>query len=434
MSDALSRELILPAIRLDVPPRPSGRQVEAFASRSGDLWTLSPRDWVTHQVVQLAVAALITARLEQARAKPSERHPLPDEAGEATLARLAPYFRPHVGLSRQAFLTGVVEAVNGRVPAVVDPLRDGLRRVGVTGRDPLKMIALGLDKVPERARGEFWKGVGSAPAVTALVDALNGPAGPRDLSGLDRGQLARADVVILGGGRATAAYVGSRPQPEGKSWLSVPVGLTRAGRDSPPFGQGPRGGRESGPVEVALRSSGWTEVFETALDAVGRAMAQIDPGGGPSAGRAAGRGGGFGGLGQTVANRLSDARERRTADVIDSLRAVDPLALEMFDHQVVTTAVRVPVPVLDDETLTQLWMPTSALGGPLFTGSPDLFVGQGAEVRSPHRPSRGPARAEPGGARAAAGAGKKRGGRRKPSAGERPERSAEQAPRPAPGD
>ena len=138
MSDALSRELILPAIRLDVPPRPSSRQVEAFVPGSADLWTISPRDWVGTQVVRLGVAALLTARLEQARARPSEQHPLPTEEAETTLTHLASYFRPHVTLSRQAFLTGLVEAVNARVPAAVDPLRDGLRRVGVTGRDRVR--------------------------------------------------------------------------------------------------------------------------------------------------------------------------------------------------------------------------------------------------------------------------------------------------------
>lgn len=372
MSDAVSREMILPAIRLDVPPRPTGQQIQAFAERSADLWAVSPRDLVTQHVIRLAVAAVLEARMEQALAMPLEGHPLPSEAGQPTLAQFVAYFRPHVDLAAQAFRLGVVEAVNARVPAVVDPLRDGLRRVGVTGRDPLKMVALGLEKVPERARAEFWRSVKSSPALTALVDGLSGP-GSRDVSGLDRSHLARADVAILGGGRATAAYVGTRPRAGEKSWLSVPLGLThRAGHSA----ESQRRGRGDEPVEVSLRASSWLEVFETALDAVGSAMAQIDAG-------TKGRSGGSNHLATTVAHRLAAAKDRPVADVIASLRAIDPLALEMFDHQVTTTSVRIAVPVIDDEILTQLWMPTSALAGPLFTGSADLFMGEGAEVRFP---------------------------------------------------
>lgn len=372
--------MILPAIRLDVPPRPTGQQIQAFAERSADLWAVGARDLVTQHVIRLAVAAVLESRMEQALAMPLEGHPLPNEAGQPTLAQFVAYFRPHVDLAAQAFRLGVVEAVNSRVPAVVDPLRDGLRRVGVTGRDPLKMVALGLDKVPERARTEFWKSVRGATALTALLDGLSGP-GSRDLSGLDRSHLAQADVAILGAGRATAAYVGSRPRtegnPQGKAWLSVPVGVTqRAGQ----LGEGQRRGRGDEPVEVSLRSSSWLEVFETALDAVGRAMAQIDSG-------AKGRSGGSNHLATTVAHRLAAAKDRPVADVIASLRAIDPLALEMFDHQVTTTSVRIAVPVIDDEIFTQLWMPTSALAGPLFTGSADLFMGEGADVRSPTKPA-----------------------------------------------
>ena len=381
MVDAVSREMILPALRLDVPPRPTEQQVSAFVERTAEQWTTGPREWLTHQVTRLAVAAVLRARLDQASSLPTERHPLPGDPEQVTLGQLVAAFRPHVGLSAQAFQLGVIEAANGHVPAAVDPLREGLRRLGVTGRDPLKVIALGLDKVPARAAGDFWNGVRSAPALTALVDALAGSASS-DLSGLDRSQLARADAIVLGGGKATAVTIGAsgrkREAVKGRPWLSVSLAVGRPSRGDARAGGNGSGGSGAPGVEVALKSSGWVEVFEAALDAVGAAMSQIDSGGKP---RLAGRGSRPDTLTEVLAQRLVAAKDRTVAEVCASLRDFDPLALEMFDHQVAVVPVRVPVPVVEDDAFLQLWLPSSALAGPLFTGSPDLFLGEGSDVR-----------------------------------------------------
>ncbi len=401
MVDAVSREMILPALRLDVPPRPSEQQVSAFVELTADTWTSSPREWVTHQVTRLAVAAVLRARLDQAASLPTERHPLPGDPEQVTLGELVAAFRPHVGLSAQAFQLGVIEAANAHVPAAVDPLREGLRRLGVTGRDPLKLVALGLDKVPARAAGDFFQGVRSAPALTALVDALAG-SDRSDLSGLDRSQLARADAIVLGGGKATAVTIGTPPRgregQKGRPWLTVPLAVGRPTRGDGRGGSGSGGGAGAGggasSVEVSLKSSGWVEVFETALDAVGSAMAQIDSGG---KARLGSRGGRPDPLAEVIAQRLVAAKARTVAGVCASLRELDPLLLEMFDHQVVVTPVRVPVPVVEDDAFLQLWLPSSALAGPLFTGSPDLFLGEGSDVRmsGTRPPGKGPGR--PGG-------------------------------------
>ncbi|MDE0778811.1 MAG: hypothetical protein OSB43_21225, partial [Nocardioides sp.] len=103
MVDAVSREMILPALRLDVPSRPSEQQVSAFVEPTAAEWTSSPREWVTRQVTRLAVAAVLRARLDQASSLPTERHPLPGDPEQVTLAQLVAAFRPHVGLSAQAF-------------------------------------------------------------------------------------------------------------------------------------------------------------------------------------------------------------------------------------------------------------------------------------------------------------------------------------------
>lgn len=394
MAESLSRELILPATRLGVPARPSERQLTALAERSADVWSLSPREWATQQVVRLVVAEVLRSRLAAAAT-------LPADPEQVTLAQAAHLFGPHVGLARQAFQLAVVEAVNAGVPAAADPLRESLRRVGVTGREPMRMVALGLDRLPPRAAQQFWAAARTSSTLTAVVGAIAPDS--RDVSGLDRSHLGRADALVLAGGRTTAVALGGRPRETGGSWLPVPVGLTRRHRGhAEEAGRGGQGGhRTEHGVEVGLRAEGWSEVFEVALEAVGASMQQLDLGSRPKARGSA--------AAEALAQRLVAARNRTAVDVVASLRAIDPFVLEMFDHEVTTSDVRVAVPVPEDEPFVQLWMSPSALAGPLVTGAADLFLGGGAEIRS--------GGGRPGG-RPAAGGGstssRKRGGKARP--------------------
>ena len=375
MAESLSRELILPARRLAVPERPSDRQLAAAAVRSADAWSVTPREWLTQQAVRLAVAAVISSQVQRS----GQTH---DD--QATLGHVARLFRPHVGLAHQAFRLGVVEAVNAGVPAAADPLREALRRLGVTGREPLVMVALGLDRVASGGTDEFWKAARSSTTVTAVVDAIaSNHHGAIDLGKLDRRQLARADALVLAGGKITPVQLvaphggggGGGGKGGGGGWLQVPVALTKPRRRTAE--ELARGGK-SGPVEVVLRADGWTEVFETALDAVGSAMHQLDGGSRPKGRTSSAT--------ESLVQRLVSARKRPVAEVVTSLRAVDEFVLEMFDHQVTMTDVRVAVPVLEDEAFTQLWLSPEALAGPLVTGAADLFLGGRAEPR----PERGP--------------------------------------------
>ncbi|WP_148613431.1 hypothetical protein [Nocardioides rubriscoriae] len=387
MAESLSRELILPARRLAVPEKPSDRQLAAAAAQSPDVWSATPREWVTQQVVRLAVAAVLRSQVERSGGEQGE---------QATLGQVATLFRPHAGLAAQAFRLGVVEAVNAGVPAAVDPLRDALRRLGVTGREPLVMVALGLDRVPAGAGDEFWTAVRTSTTVTAVIDAItSGHHGAVDLGKLDRRQLARADALVLAGGRVTPVSLVTPPAGKGGGWLQVPVALTKPRRRS--ADELARGGK-GGPVEVVLRADGWTEVFETALDAVSAAMHQLDGGSRPQ-----GRGRTSSAT-ESLVQRLVSARKRPVGEVITSLRAVDEFVLEMFDHQVTMTDVRVAVPVLEDDALTQLWLSPEALAGPLVTGAADLFLGGRAETR----PERG---GREGGGRDGGGRGRPEGGR-----------------------
>ncbi|WP_212722056.1 hypothetical protein, partial [Nocardioides dongxiaopingii] len=389
MAESMSRELILPARRLGVPPRPSERQLALLAERSEGEWTTSPRDWTTQQVVRLAVAAVLSAHVAGS----------PDvDPEKATLGDVARLFAPHVGLSAQAFRLSVIEAVNAGVPAAVDPLRDALRRLGVTGREPLVMVALGLDRVPSSDK-EFWTSARASSTVTAVVDGVATGQHRSDLSRLDRRQLSRADALVLAAGRVTAVAIGTTPAAGG-SWVDVPVALTRPHRRS--RDELARKGGRNEPQQVVLRADGWTDVFEIALDALGTAMHQLDTGQRP-------RGRSSSSI-DVLAHRLVSARRRTVADVVASLRDIDPIVLEMFDHQVDVTDVRVAVPVLDDDAFGRLWLSPEALAGPLLLGSADLFLG-GSEPRAQ---AQGPGQAHGRGPRPGRGAG--------PGRGERPGR------------
>ncbi len=397
MAESVSRELILPSLRLEVPPRPSERQLSAAAQASRESWTVSTRDWVAHQVVRLAVAAVLGDRLARAAANGHE---------VATLADAAGLFRPHLDLSGQAFRVAVVEALNAGVPAVVDPLRESLRRVGVTGREPVRVVALGLDRLPDRAAPQFWSAERTSATLTSVVASLS--SGSRDLTGLDRSQLARADALVLAGGRTTAinlATPGSKPR-EGSSWLQVPVSLARRHR-TPGHDD-----RRASASEIGLRPEGWSEVFDAALDALSVAMHQIDLGGRPR--------GRVSPLADAVAQRLVAVKDLPAAEVVASLRDVGEFALEMFGHQVGVSDVRVVVPVLDDDLFAQLWLSDVALGGPLVSGAADLFLGSVERAQ--------PQRGGPGGQPQRGGPAPRGGGQ--PQRGDQPGGRGRSGPRP----
>jgi len=375
-----TRELILPALRLDVPDRPAADHLSALAERSADAWTSTPSQWVGDQVVRLAVAQVLESRLASVDPERLQRASLSADPEELTLGALAGLFRPHVDLAAQAFQVAIVEQLNAGLPALTDPVREALRRSGITGRDRIQAIALGLDKVPGRARQEFWRSLAASPAVSGLVDALATGAGSdgHDVTKLDRSHLARADVVLAAGGRTVAAVVGQPPREAGGSWLGAALAVNRQ----------PSNPLRPGAVEVLVRPTGWTEAHDAALGAVSAAMQELDLGGKPR-GRVAG-------VGAAVAARLAAAKQRTVADVLTSLRAVDPFVAEVYGPQITTTPVRVAVPVVEDERLMELWLPTSALAGPLFTGATDLYVGPDSEVRSFTRTREGAGKARPG--------------------------------------
>ncbi len=418
MARTLSRELILPALRLAVPPRPTGQQLAALSERSPDVWTLGARELATQQVVRLAVAELLRVQVV--------RSELATDLDHITVGQVAPLFRPHVDLGGQALRIALIEAVNAGVPAAVDPLREGLKHLGITGREPLRMVALGLDRVPARA-GDFWTGAKTSSTLTAVLDALvSGARG--DLSTLDRRHLNRAHALVSAAGRVTPVVVGAPVPDPGGSWLDVPLALTRRQRNA---GDGRRPAGPSRGIEVALGADGWTEVFEAALDVVGGAMSQMD--GGP---RARARTG----LTSAMTERLVSARGRTVGDVIASLRAVDPFVLELFDHQVTSSEVRVSVPVLEDDRFADLWLSSSALAGPLVTGAVDLFLGGASETRRAAVRG-GPTQGGPGkggegkGGSGKGGAGKGGAARKGPRpSGSRPPRRKAPAPRPSIGD
>ena len=56
MSGSIARELVLPALRLDVPSRPTREHLAVLAERSADEWTTAVTGWTGDQVVRLDLA------------------------------------------------------------------------------------------------------------------------------------------------------------------------------------------------------------------------------------------------------------------------------------------------------------------------------------------------------------------------------------------
>jgi len=85
------------------------------------------------------------------------------------LEQLAVVFRPHNGNAGQAFELAVADAVNTGVPAIVDPLREAMKLLGVTDSGPLRMVTVGAEKVPAERQQEFWNVVAEAVGPDAVL-------------------------------------------------------------------------------------------------------------------------------------------------------------------------------------------------------------------------------------------------------------------------
>jgi hypothetical protein len=77
-----------------------------------------------------------------------------------TLRQLAALWRTHNGTAGQAFELAVADAVEHRVPEVVQAIAAGLRLLNIADADDFQMVVLGLEKVPAGQAEAFYTELG----------------------------------------------------------------------------------------------------------------------------------------------------------------------------------------------------------------------------------------------------------------------------------
>lgn len=263
---------------------------------------LPPSVWLRFQFTRLAAASVLEARLLHVRSARLGFFGLVADPSRVTLQQLAPLHLEHNGTAGQAFELAVADAIAAEDEEVTSMVRAGLRHLNLTAEGPLRMVVLGMEKVPLERREAFWDEVRSvvpsdgkfrtgmpgrpANAATA-IDRLAASTTqtlrfPRELHGSrltelevrDRySQLARADALVTCGSDLVAAQlkINSR-HAHGQAWRDVPMWITAG-----PHGKvsGHRTAR-SPRVVVTLPADGWFSVFRDALEAVDIALHHIN--------------------------------------------------------------------------------------------------------------------------------------------------------------
>lgn len=132
-------DLSVRTIRLDLPPPMDRDQEVAAAHAAYDAgWNSTPAAYAQAQVVRLAVASILSARLLHVRKERFGAFGLVGNPEVVTVRQLAALHRPHRGTAGQAFELAVSDAVEAGEPFVCDKIRKGLRLLGVRdeGRCP----------------------------------------------------------------------------------------------------------------------------------------------------------------------------------------------------------------------------------------------------------------------------------------------------------
>ena len=284
---------------------PAG-DIERWAHESA--YGMPTKLWTRIQLTRLAAASVLQARLLHVKASRLEVFNLVRDPERVTLQQLAPLQLVHRGTAGQAFEIAVADAVNRQRPEVTDPIRAGLRLLNLTAEEPLRMIVLGLEKVPIQFRSELWADVRAAlpdngkmrtgmrgrPAnvetVISKLAAMSAADMQRPRTGPDRSQLTerdrrdrdsqlgRADALLACGADLVAVSLKiNRRASRDETWRAVPLWITvgpeAVARPWSASGYGPR---QSPRVSVELASQGWFALFRDALDAVDLALDQIN--------------------------------------------------------------------------------------------------------------------------------------------------------------
>lgn len=383
-------------------------------------WDLPPRVWVEAQLVRLAVASVIEARLLHLREERLGFFDLVKDPAKVTLRQLAALWRGHHGAAGQAFELAVVEAANRGVPEVVDPLVEALRLLDIHESRPPKMMLLGLEKVPAAHRDaaaanivailpegavlrtkQRGRPLSRQTVAARLTDArwsdMAAGGGPTDAAAADpavgaesrphamgegshfteQDQLARADALLYAGQVIVGVSMKINRQAlmQGSSkygWLNVPLWITRGPKsrfDTKVYHQP---GAKVHMVVVELADNRWTRCFDTALLILEDVLSRVDRGHYARADAV----NGIRMLGNNPTAQVTQRLVKQADQPIDSitrqLREVHPTVEQHLASRIMAAPLETTLPTLADSALLDAWHAHGEAGG-IYKGPHHLF-------------------------------------------------------------
>lgn len=377
-------------------------------------WQLPPDSWLESQLVRLALASIIEARLLHVREQRLLSFDLPKDPAVVTLKQLAALWRSHDGAVGQAFELAVADAVGHGVPEVVEPVRDALTRLGIHEAGPLQMILFGLEKVPVDQRdvaaasllARIPEGAvlrtgqrGRPLTPTTVADRLTraswpttpAPAGA-DAPTADRAggyharnlakaeshaavsQLPRADALLVAGRKmvCVSMKVSSYPvfhRSNQYGWRDVPLWITRARPGEGPTQVRTQAGARVPMVVVSLADNRWTQCFERALRVLEEVLLAVDLGR-PPVGVSTRLGGSI----DQVTRLLVKRAHLPVRTIAEELRDVHPAVGSVMGEQIAAVPAAASLTVVDSPAVVRAWEVEGRAGG-VYTGQQHLFFG-----------------------------------------------------------
>lgn len=399
MDESGTVDLPLRATQLNLPLYATQGELSRLRELSENQWDLKPSQWRDTQLVRLALASALEARLLHVQRDRLYAFGLRRDPNGVTFRQLAALWRSHQGTAGQAFELAVADAVERRVPEVVQPIAEGLRLLNIADADQFQMVVLGLEKVPADQAERFYTDLGrllpnearmrtgkpGRPAKLGTVlerlassswtsmrvenpFARSGLSGRVERAERHLSQLGRADALLFTPSTVVPASLKIRcAAVERYGWKDVPMWISTA--RLPGRAQTRRVPGTHPLVSVELCPGQWVRHFEMALDVLDEALEFAD------LGKSARRGSMISLLYSPRDHLVRMLRLRSNqsiAEIVHQLRAVEPGVLDLFQAQTEATRVSAKVPLLGAKPLVNAWREDAA-GAAVVVGQQHLF-------------------------------------------------------------
>ena len=381
-----SEPLLVPSVAAMLPDKPHGKDLGDLRRWAERQWDLAPGEWVEGQLVRLALASLLEARLLHLSSSRLDAFTLGKDPEGVTLAQLSHLWRQHHGESGQAFELAVADAVEAGVPEVVDPLRQAMLMLGAKDVSSIRMRVLGLEKVDRTRRREFAEAVlqdvhdgavlrtgrrgrpmsGNTAMGRIGQQTWSSMSAPSDPDG--GSQMARADALLftdrdlfLASMKVNRLGV-MRHRTVG--WQDVPLWITRS---TGPETTVRRVNDAKHPmVVVSLGDTRWTRAFDEASRCLWVALHDAD--------MTRRRPNSPGVRNSEIPTRLYEMRHLPIAEVCRRLRQTHPGVQDLFGPAVRAQVGPQGVPVPELKPLRQGWLGAAEQVPVLLSGQQHVFL------------------------------------------------------------